>query len=766
MKKKFLLFLAVLVLIATALCACKGKQNNGEGGGTIYAPGTQVYISVSSDVDYEYVNAIMDAVKAHTGVLPQLIAPNSEPREHEITVGNVGREISNTAYKKLDRYLFADDENPEDFSRYLLYSDGSSIGIAYDEDEYDLSLGDAVKHLLTYYLNQETLEVKSGVLYRNRHDLLAYIKQLDEEYREERWEALRLAAAQKAEPFYGAERAEEIADELVLAFKDLYKMYNPAVVTWFANLYEPYVCICGGKEVCQKTKWCGGGGFYYSNSGRNTESYLPDAESTTQALGFISSSGMSRLYGSSYVKTITPEMRKAIPYFIKNLQEPNGFFYHPQWDMADTDAHLSRRARDINWCISMLNTFGYKPTYNTPTGVKGDGLLADGTPVSQAAPSSSLTSPFTPSAVSAVSKVVTVSSNTPAHLKDEAAFREYLSKQDIHNSSYPVGNTLTAQSSQIKQTPGLMEILIEWLNANQNPETGHWDWKKEGDPGYSDYYGVNGLLKISGIYNTAKAPMPYAEQAAQSAIDAITADDPIGAVVDVYNTWFSISNILTNLLNYSEDKAAGQALVDKIVAKLLVDAPAAIRVSRDKLADFQKLDGSFSYGRNSSSATSQGMPVAVPNSNEGDVNATVIATTGTLGNILSALQLGSYKVYPFGEAERRVFVDTLKKLQPVIKDSYDEEVTYATFDDEVIDSEPTEVEFSLGKSSLGSYVKVVDDPRTDKSGKNVLEFNTVKGAGDYVYVKNNFSTAKAKCFVFEGDFCVLESNNIYAMQIT
>lgn len=767
MKKRIILFTAMLLLLVAAFCSCGGNNSNEVDDGVegvIYAPGTKVYISFQGDVNFDYVNAISDAVAAQTGVAPQLVAPNSEKYEHEITVGNTEKEISQTAYKRLDRYLLDDDEDPDDFSRYVIYSDGSSIAIAYDEDEYELSLNAAINCLVTNFLSSETLQVKSGVLYRDKFDIAAYVKQLDEEYRDRKWDELRQAAALKAAPFYGEERALELADELVQAFKDLYVLYTPNMATWFANLYEPYVCICEGDE-CQKTKWCGGGAYYYSNSGRNTVGYLPDAESTSQALGFISSSGMARLYGSSYVKVLTPEMREAIPYYIKNLQESNGFFYHPQWEMADTDAHLSRRARDLEWCTSMLSTFGYKPTYDTPSGVKGDGLYADGTPVGSVSPAASLASPLGVSAVSAVSKVIPAS-NTPSHLKDEESFRAYLATLDIHNSSYPVGNTLTAQGSQIKQTPGLMEILIEWLNANQNPVTGHWDWKVEGDPGYSDYYGVNGLLKISGIYNKAQAPLPYAEEAAQSAIDAITADESIGAVVDVYNTWFSISNIITNLTKYYDDLEEGKALADKIVASLIEQAPDAIRVSRDKIAAFQKLDGSFSYNRNKSSATSQGMPVAVPDSNEGDVNATVICSTGLIGNIYNALTLGSYKVNFFGESERRIYVKTLENLQPVIKDTYDETVTYATFDDEVIDSEPTGVDFKLGNTSLGSYVKIVDDPRTEKAERNVLEFQTMKGSGDYVYVDNNFSTSKAKCFVFEGDFCVLESNSDYVMQIT
>ena len=771
MKKK-LLFSLILVIALMLMSSCKligGNKDNGNDDdslgapGIIFSPDVDVTIIAEPTLDYSYVDAIINAIYELTGRVPTLKAVDTEETENLIVLGRVDRDISEAAYQRIDRYHpDIPTEDYEDYPRYLIYSSSSSVAVAFEEDEYDLAVDAAMKYFLSNYFSSSTLVLKEGIHHRGYCDVMEHIAKLDAERKEGQWEALHQAVMEKSASL-GAEASRQLADDFIKSMKSLYSIYTPNMVSWFANLYEPYFCVCEGE--CQKTPNCGGGGFYYSNSGRNTIGYLPDTESTSQALGFISSSGMAALYGGSYRKAITQDMRDQISYYIKNSQAPNGFFYNAQWTQAETDAQLSRRARDLNWCTSMLETFGLKPTYNTPNGIAGDGILADGTPVGSA-PAAGLTGPLGTSKVTAASKVIAVADNTPAHLKDEASFRAYLATLDIHNKSYPVGNTLTAQSSQIKQTPGLMEILIEWLNENQNPATGHWDWKVEGDPGYSDYYGVNGLLKISGIYNTAKVAMPHSAEAVQSAIDAITADETIGAVVDLYNTWFSISNILTNLTNYSEDKAAGQAQADAIVLNLLQQSPAAIKVSMEKIYAFQKLDGSFSYGRNSSSATSQGMPVAVPGTNEGDVNATVIASTGLLGNIYSALRLTSYKVHLFGEYERRQYIEIIENLQPVEKDKYETEITYATFNNDNIGDEPSEVDYKIGKETLGSYVKVVDDPRSEKEDRNVLEFKTVKGSGDSVIVQNNFNTRNAKCFVFEGDFCVLESNSDYVLQAT
>jgi hypothetical protein len=77
-------------------------------------------------------------------------------------------------------------------------------------------------------------------------------------------------------------------------------------------------------------------------------------------------------------------------------------------------------------------------------------------------------------------------------------------------------------------------------------------------------------------------------------------------------------------------------------------APEAIKATREKISLFKKSDGSFSYLKNMSSSTSQSMPVAIYGSNEGDVNATIICTTGILGNMFSCLSLSGYPKICYG----------------------------------------------------------------------------------------------------------------------
>ena len=420
--------------------------------------------------------------------------------------------------------------------------------------------------------------------------------EMRERARAPRWDALR--------DYVGGDAGEG----LVTAMRELYSLYDERLIDWFAGLYDHEI-----------------GGYYYSNSARDNKTViykgkeyllLPDAESTRQALGFWSASGMADEVGGSYGKAIPEKMAERVGAFVMGLQDEDGFFYHPQWGK---EIRLSRRSRDFNWCRGMLKALGLTPKYKTVLDVK------------EATPNEQIT--------------------VPEHLKSKENFAKYLENLNIDEKSYPAGNELVAQDAQLVAT-GMMDQCIDFLNAHQNPENGLWHSE-------SNYYGVNGLLKISGVYNAAKRPIPNPMRAAESAIAAISSDEPMGTVVDLYNTWFGVKNILVNLRTMGGDD--GNALADSIARKLHSIAPAAIRKSREKIAIFKKADGAFSYCKSCSSEISQGAPVAIPGTPEGDVNATVIATVGVIENIHEALELEKYQVPLFVESDRQRYIALLSE---------------------------------------------------------------------------------------------------------
>jgi hypothetical protein len=264
--------------------------------------------------------------------------------------------------------------------------------------------------------------------------------------------------------------------------------------------------------------------------------------------------------------------------------------------------------------------------------------------------------------VSEVKKEAPVGVAIPPEMKDKESFTAYLGTLDIRNSSYSVGNLLTAISPQISYRDevlksegadySLMEILLNWLNENQNPENGMWHPE-------TNYYAVNGLMKTSGVYGKAGVLMPMAGKAVMAAIDAMTTDEIPNAVTCVYNTWFAAERVMRHMRAYGGE--AGMREADEILLELRKRAPEALRLTKEKFRVFRKERGSYSYCPTHSSQRSQGCPAAVPDSAEGDINATIICTSDILGYIYAALGLAEYKVPIFSDADAKRFYDLLEK---------------------------------------------------------------------------------------------------------
>lgn len=413
---------------------------------------------------------------------------------------------------------------------------------------------------------------------------------------------------QELEQTVGGDEGKELCD----ALKELYSIYTGELIDWFVGLYD-----------------IERGGFYYSQSAvdndeveYNGETYklLPDSESTCQALGFWINSGLADSFGKSYAKAIPEWMAEDISRYVISLQSPNGYFYNPQWTEEMANERISRRSRDLNWCVGMLKCFGKTPKYPTIFDKKSDNEKNTQTMV-------------------------------PPNLATEESFEEYLASKDISTKSYHVGSELVTQNSQMIAL-GRMDRCIEYLNSTQHQDSGHWHYE-------DSYYAINGIMKISGIYNGAGKPFPNAKAAAMAAMNAITSDVSIKAVVDLWNTWIAVRNILNNLRSCGGEE--GNRLADEIVGELRARAPFAIRKTKEKILPFRKEKSSYSYGRDYPAVISQGMPVCIPHLPEGDVNATVISSASMIAVVYDALELSKYKIPMFGEPERERYISLLEE---------------------------------------------------------------------------------------------------------
>jgi hypothetical protein len=146
-------------------------------------------------------------------------------------------------------------------------------------------------------------------------------------------------------------------------------------------------------------------------------------------------------------------------------------------------------------------------------------------------------------------------------------------------------------------------------------------------------------------------------EAMQAAIDCITSDEECGTTCYQYNAWFSVSNIIEILRNIGTPEANAEA--EKALKVLYKGAPEAIRATTEKVRKFAKPDGAFSYLQKTSTGFSQKAPVSIHMTVESDVNASVIATTGTTRNMYIALELMDYFVPFYDEEDREKFLNAI-----------------------------------------------------------------------------------------------------------
>ena len=452
-------------------------------------------------------------------------------------------------------------------------------------------------------------------------------KEKDAEFLRQRWREL--------EKNLTAEMGADRAKEIVTALKELYSIYSKDVVDWHANLYDPKV-----------------GGYYYSNSARENEGFLPDIESTRFALGSFRGLGMAGKFGNDIFAALPPYMKKQVGRFIKGLQDPNGYFYHPQWGKEMTDLHQPRRGRDLTMATGVLDWCGLAPTYDTPSGIKGDGILADGSPALIGSQPEVADSPDG-------AKVYT------PMLKDKESFLEYLSGFEIDldnpNTSYEVGSAFECQASQIYARDKELEaagadyrfadILAAWFAKYQDPDTGIF-----ANPEHLGVRAINGVLKIASTFDRIGRTFPNAVAAFRSARNAILSDEDPVTVCWVLNPWYALTIIMNNVAaaSRSNNDYAAERQIAELRREMIENYPEMIRATARKLKLFRKPDGSFSYLKERTSHTSHEMPVAVSGTNEGDFNSTNICTAGIVGHIFVMLK---QEMIPFfTEADRLRYI--------------------------------------------------------------------------------------------------------------
>lgn len=385
---------------------------------------------------------------------------------------------------------------------------------------------------------------------------------------------------------------------LANAIEELTELYNMDTMRWFARLWDPV-----------------NGAFYYSNSGRDYEGFLPDIESTVQGLRVIQGYGMVDGRGG-LAGALPRQMIDKLVGFVRDMADEDGYFYHKQWGK---DIPTSRRGRDLSWSTSLLSMFGASSPY--PTALERLADKKDG------------------------------GAGLPEYFGSKKAFFDYLEGLDFLHRSYPAANQINAQMAQIRAA-GLLDDLCDWLDDHQLTSNGLWQEEV-------NYSTVSGLMKLGSTYIAAGRKPRYIETAIDSAIEAALSDTGPSVVVYVYNPLSSITSMRECLKNLGLTSEA-----DEVTKKVRDVGVELVNKTREKISIFRKSDGSFSYGPERCAATSQNMPVALPNTNEGDVNATTISMNGVCGGVVRAL---GYNMKLYDGKDFEEWLSVIESVKPVVK---------------------------------------------------------------------------------------------------
>ncbi len=606
--KKFLLLILSVASALLLLASCgNGEDNQKPDSGSIIW-GQDIQNVIVFDGGGSRAETLSSYIGSLTGKYPTLQGSDSEVQANEIVIGETQRPISVAAYKRLDRYADILSLSSMGESAWLIYAEGGSLAIAYS----DIFARDAAFEYVYSNLNSETYSA-DGIVAKNRFNTESFIAAKREESREAGFASLELTFGEAA----------------VASIRKIYSLYTEDLYIWLANLYDPDL-----------------GGFYYSASARNNEGFLPDLESTGQALELLVNSGLADGYEKKWTNMLSEKTKSELLAFARDMQdEDDGYFYHPQWGKG---INSSRRGRDAGWARDIIEGLGEEPYYK----------YASDRDVQSAA--HRLTDRLGKSSVSAVSSVVPTAS---AELASEESFRAWLDSQKISEDSYSTFNNLNSRISEI-QKAGLWGFLLDYLREKQY-DNGLWE------PTVC-YNSINGLMKISTFFGRS---FPNVEAALDSTLEIMSrgVSEDLEGIVFVYNPWVCVANLIDSC------SVTAAAKYNRI---LIERSEALFEGTLNKLAAFRKDDGGFSYHMDKTTATSQEALVAVEGSVESDVNSTAIAISTVLKYMFNAYAV--YGITPpkfFSEYDALYFLGTLEGLGAIVKDVSDIEPEVITFDD-------------------------------------------------------------------------------------
>ena len=556
---KKILPVLLICLFTLSLFAC-GKNKTipaVETEAVIYGDGVIPAVVVSAGIPETAeteITALRDTIAARVGSSPRYGKESEiEKTGVEIVIGDTSRAITARAKEYLPAYAGDDVAGcaicfGADGAAFVWnHEAGAAAGIKYFKDAYTAG-GELRIYPGTYYVG--------GVS----------VYDYEQEREAERVEQLEAAWAARFDVVEDPDVRE--------AVRSFYEgIYDPEkLIRWWAGLYDP-----------------DRGGFYYANSARDHEGFLPDMESTYQILN------RTRDFVPDLKGFLGEELTQKIVTFYQDKQDPeDGYFYHPQWTKAESRSNVMRYSRDQDWALFVLGWLGAEPLYPTALDRAAETAESGGSTTSY---------DWQPNVQSVTS---------------------YVNDLLATASCESWANTLETQATTFQAT-GMLDTVIDVLDSRISPEYGVWVsgydeatdtyYNLRSTPGTETPYGIfTNAYKVAKMYNIAGRHIPYTDKTVANAIKAICSRDPGVRVTYLFNPWATLGNVRQNLVDYGTP--AEVAAYDAQIKEHIVEMVDALGTS---LALYRSSDGSYSYLQSGSKPTIYDTPVSL-GVKEGDVN--------------------------------------------------------------------------------------------------------------------------------------------------
>lgn len=229
----------------------------------------------------------------------------------------------------------------------------------------------------------------------------------------------------------------QVKENVIGSLREMDSLFE-GFYTWFGGQFDPAA-----------------GGFYYARSSFDMENFIPDIESTAQALNMMERSGL--------LAQIPDDMREKLIGFFQRKQDPQtGYFFDADPNMRKDDVMVMRA---LGYSSNSLRKLGGEPLYPLPQ----------------------------------------QSQTLPAYLETPDTYVAWLKGVDLRNSWRGCDFLGTPnhhlQKLKEEERAAYIEAGARYFASIQDPETGLWG-------GGNGYIRISGTFKLCAFYRTFGVPVP------------------------------------------------------------------------------------------------------------------------------------------------------------------------------------------------------------------------------------------------------------------